>query len=213
MKRTLLLLVAFVAVATVTLVGPQVAAAFSCLGAPNEPAPACGGDPQPPPEEPAPPPEEPAPPPPGDDDGCGGCTDPDADGYETDIGGEERETLTHRGTCKGVYWARERRTWWGKVIFRYLQHVHWCWRDGVITYIHRTRWPEVYSWLWGFGGHVGSNCTETCGELAGSHFVDIQTVGHFQACKGWCFLHSYPRVVIRVTGWGTWDAESWGGGG
>ena len=226
MTRILLVLVAIAAAVAAALSSPQIAAAMSCMSTPDgEVSPACGGggggdepppppppdEPAPPPEEPAPPPEEPAPPP---DDGCGGCTDPDASGYEYDLlGGEGRVFADHRGSCKSVYWGRERRTWWGKLIFRYIQLVEWCYRNGVITYVNRVRWPEVHSWLWQFGGNVGSNCSESCAELTGAHHVDIQTVGHFQACKGWCFLHSYPGIVIRINGWGGWGAYSWGGGG
>jgi hypothetical protein len=210
----MVLLLAVMAAAAAVLVSPQLAAADECMGVgAEEVSPACGGGggggtPPPPPPE-----ESPPPPPPPSDDGCGGCGDPEAEGYAEDVGPAQEPTFyDHQGSCKAVYWGRQRKTWWGKIVFRYIEQVAWCWQNGVITYVNRSRWPELYSWLWNFSGHVSSNCSsEGCEELAGAHEVDIRTIGHFEACKGWCFLHSYPGVLIRINGWGGWIAVGWGG--
>jgi hypothetical protein len=46
------------------------------------------------------------------------------------------------GACR-TRWARAtRRNLAGFVVFRYNEQVRWCWRNGVISYFWRDRWPS-----------------------------------------------------------------------
>ena len=116
------------------------------------------------------------------------------------------------GACR-TRWARAtRRNLAGFVVFRYNQQVRWCWRNGVISYFWRDRWPSDTSFSWAFDGHIGSNCTyEHCnGRGVGSYSTDAWTQGNFHACITWYCPHKYPVVDIWVHGDGG-SGASWSG--
>ena len=116
------------------------------------------------------------------------------------------------GACR-TRWARAtRRNLAGFVVFRYNEQVRWCWRNGVISYFWRDRWPSDTSFSWAFDGHIGSNCTfEHCsGRGVGGYSTDAWTQGNFHACITWYCPHKYPVVDIWVHGDGG-SGATWSG--
>jgi hypothetical protein len=116
------------------------------------------------------------------------------------------------GTCRTRWVRATRRNLVWFVVFRYNQQVRWCWRNGVITYFWRDRWPSNTAFSWDFDGHVGSNCTyEHCsGRGVGTYSTSAWTQGHFHACVPSYCLHKYPLVSIWVHGDGGSGASASG---
>lgn len=118
-----------------------------------------------------------------------------------------------RGTCR-TRWARATRTnLFRFVVFRYNEQVRWCWKDGVITYFWRDRWPSDTSFGWAFDGHIGSNCIyEHCsGRAVGTYSTDAWTQGAFHACvPHFICTYKYPLVDIWVHGDGGSGASATG---
>jgi len=116
------------------------------------------------------------------------------------------------GTCR-TRWARATRhnlAW--QIVFRYNEQVRWCWRNNVITYFWRDRWPSNTAWGWSFDGHTGSNCVyEHCsGRGVGTYSTDAWTQGAFHACITWYCPQKNPVVDIWVHGDGGSGASAGG---
>jgi hypothetical protein len=135
------------------------------------------------------------------------CQDPNIDcgsGYlETGVLTESWDAYEYSpGTCR-TRWARAtRRNLAYMVVFRYNEQVRWCYRNNVITYFWRDRWPSGTAFGWSFDGHVGTNCQyEHCpGRGVGTYSATAWTQGHFHVCLAWYCVHKYPLVSIWVHG-------------
>ena len=137
--------------------------------------------------------------------------DPGGGGDGEYIGwGDEGEYLTYSGgtsSCR-VVWAR--RNWdsiLGFNLWRYYEQVNWCYSGGVITSLHRYRWPEVNAIPWSFDGNVATNCNqnEDCSGRTGISSTTVWTEGQFHACflpLGGLCKYLYPVVSITVNGYG-----------
>lgn len=116
------------------------------------------------------------------------------------------------GICR-TRWARAtRRNLAHLVVYRYNEQVRWCYRNNVITYFWRDRWPSATSFGWSFDGHIGTNCAyEHCPNRGvGTYSTDAWTQGHFHVCVTWYCTHKYPIVDIWVHGDGGSGASASG---
>ncbi len=145
------------------------------------------------------------------------CYDPNIDcgsgDSETGVLTESWDAYDYSpGTCH-TRWARAtRRNLAHLIVFRYNEQVRWCYRNNVITYFWRDRWPSNTSFGWSFDGHIGSNCIyEHCpGRGVGTYSTNAWTQAEFHVCITWYCTHKYPLVNIWVHGDGGSGASASG---
>ncbi|MFL5920729.1 MAG: hypothetical protein ACJ743_07100 [Gaiellaceae bacterium] len=154
---------------------------------------------------------------PGPDYPADSCYDPNIDcgsgASETGVFSESWAAYEYSpGTCR-TRWARAtRRNLAHMIVFRYNQQVRWCYRNNVITYFWRDRWPSNTAFGWSFDGHTGTNCAyEHCpGRGVGTYSTTAWTQGEFHVCLAWYCVHKYPLVSIWVHGDGGSGASAGG---
>lgn len=115
--------------------------------------------------------------------------------------------------CKTVTKNRHWKTWWGHTQWKYYQRVNWCWnKNGIITSVNRTRWPDIGCCFWQFWGNIGNSCaSETCSEQYGRTQATIMTIGQFRFCEAWCAREGDPGLSINIYAGGSYTATAWGG--